>query len=191
MISIGGVVALIAFPVVTVGPIADQLSKRFATFNNIQQDGSYQARQKLYQTETVDAISDPIGIGFGATSVTAVGSVTGAQSTGVDSGVLEVPMLFGWVFAPVFAYGIIVLFLKALGRAMSQSDDIAVAGAAIFLVMLILNLGVWSYSEVMGLGAWIGIALALGPIGAASPSRLANRVALRSHFSGQGPVRET
>jgi hypothetical protein len=189
LILLGFGVVIIAYPLVTVGPVSDQLQKRFATFNNIQQDGSYQARQNLYENFTVTAFSQPIGNGFGSNGSSTKLSAT--VTAGFDSGVLQIPFQFGWVFGALFIWAIFSIAVKALGAALKTSDSITIAGTAIFLVMLLENLAAPMFSEVSGIATWIGVAIALGPSMAATPvkARLRSPV-IAGRLAVQGFMRE-
>jgi len=161
LVVIGLAMVLVAYPLVTVGPVADALQKRLATFNNIQQDGSYQARQKLYQNFALTAISEPVGIGFGGNGAST--KLASTVTSGIDSGVLQVPYQFGWVFGTIFTIAIGMLITKVIGAAIASRDSITIAGAGVFLVMLLENLSASTFVEVPAVVTWLGAAVALGP----------------------------
>jgi len=162
MILFGFVAVLIAYPLVMVGPVADQLSKRLATFNNIQHDNSYQARQHLYETFTSEAFSQPIGNGFGSNGQGTKLSATGASGA-PDSGVLQVPYEYGWVFGGIFTWAVLMTCLRVFSRAIKTSDAISIAGAAVFLVMVLENLAAPMFGNVNGMATWAAFAIAVGP----------------------------
>jgi hypothetical protein len=156
--------ALIVVPLVTVGPVAATLEKRFASFGNVQQDRSFQARRQLYETFAIQAISQPLGSGFGALGgSTKVGS-SASTNIGIDSGVLQIPYEFGWAMGLVFVWAIGSIFLTALRSALSTKDQICIAGAAIFIAMCAENLGGYTFSGAPALITWVGVAFALMPI---------------------------
>jgi hypothetical protein len=171
LLGIGAVV--IAYPLVTVGPIADQLNKRFATFHNIQQDGSYLARQQIYETDTITALTQPIGLGFGGLANRS--NSGGAAVTGIDSGVLEVPMYFGWAFGALFTVAIFRISLRVLVAALRSRDSISKAAGALFLVLILENVGGQIFAGATGFLIWISAGLALGPVKAGKAARVAQR----------------
>lgn len=189
LILIGTVLVLIALPMVTVGPVADALSKRFATFNNIQQDGSYQARRRLYEDFTVDALSTPTGIGFGGNGLST--KLGGSVTAGFDSGLLQIPYQFGWGFGSLFVWAIFTIALRVIGAARKTSDSIGIAGAGIYLALVLENVGAPTWSGVVGMGAWIGAALAWPPITAAVPRKPGLNSGITRQLAVSGVVRES
>jgi hypothetical protein len=167
---VAAIVAAIAVPLTTVGPVADALSKRFATLNNIQEDGSYQARADLYESFTVTALSQPIGIGFGTGGV--AGKLATGQLGGFDSGVLEAPYELGWMGTGLLVWAIGVIMLRALGSSLRSTDPFVIAGAGLILANISLNIFVSTFAGLSGLTLWIPVALALGPMSVPSVPRL-------------------
>ena len=152
------VIAILAYPLVTVGPVADAISKRLASFNNIQQDGSYQARASLYGREVAGALSQPIGLGLGTASIASKLS-TGTEG-GFDSGILELPLVFGWVGSLLIVWVLVVLAIRTLAIARSKTDRIGLAAAGIFLGMLLQPVGEQSFAGFLGLATWCFAAIA-------------------------------
>jgi len=154
-------VAVLATPLLMVAPVEAALTKRLATFNNIQQDGSYQSRAYLYQNFTASAFSEPIGIGFGGNGA---GTKLAETSTnGFDSGFLQIPYQFGWVFGALFCWALIVLMLRALAAALRRDDNIRIAAAGMFLTMIALNAAAPMFAGVLGVITWGSLGIALGP----------------------------
>jgi len=154
-------VAVLATPLLMVAPVEAALTKRLATFNNIQQDGSYQSRAYLYQNFTASAFSEPIGIGFGGNGA---GTKLAETSTnGFDSGFLQIPYQFGWVFGALFCWALIVLMLRALAAALRRDDNIRIAAAGMFLTMIALNAAAPMFAGVLGVITWVSLGIALGP----------------------------
>ncbi len=154
-------IGLLATPFLTAQPVTDALTKRFATFNNIQQDGSYQARANLYQNFTISSLSNPLGIGFGGNGL---GTKLSEQMTGgFDSGILQVPYQFGWVFGSMFVWAIILLIVRAIATARKTKDNVRIAASGVFLAMIAENLAAPMFPGSEGMIIWISLALALGP----------------------------
>lgn len=154
------VFAIIAVPLTTAGPVSDVISKRFSTFSSIQNDPSYQSRQGLYKSQTIAALTQPIGVGFGQFGLASKLS-TGA-ATVVDSGVLLIPFELGWVGGAFFLWAIGALLLRVLNATRGTSDRVAIAGAGVFISMLIQNVFSLQFSGGLGLTLWMGLGLALG-----------------------------
>lgn len=117
------VLVAISLPVLTIGPIADTIDRRFATLADISEDQSYQARVSFYSNFLDAAFTNVIGEGFGATGTPTKMDNEGdlAADLGTfDSGVMEVPFLFGWPGSALYLGGlawIVVLgFRSEVGR---------------------------------------------------------------------------
>lgn len=164
LVFFGMVAAIIAIPLVAVGPVANILSKRFASFSNLQQDNSFRERQSLYQNYTLTAISEPVGIGFGGVGQSVKINNNAAGGVAIDSGVLLIPYEFGWVWGGVFTWALFSIALRVLSFTIRSSDGISISGAGIYFSMLLLTLGTYVFSGVVGLIMWIAVALALGPV---------------------------
>jgi len=157
----GMFVVAVGIPALTAGPIADQLSKRFASIENIQQDTSYKARQATYEQSVVMAISQPIGIGFGQIGLAS--KLSTGQAVVFDAGILQVPLEFGWPGTAIFVWAIVAMLLEAIKAGASRRDQLAIAGAGIFMALLAQNIFASTFSGVLGLELWIGLAIAVGP----------------------------
>ncbi len=161
-ITIGTVIiGLLATPFITAQPVADALTKRFSTFNDIQEDGSYQARANLYQNFTLTSLSNPLGIGFGGNGLGT--KLSDELTKGFDSGFLQIPYQFGWVFGSMFVWAIITLSLRVISAARKTKDNVRIAAAGMFLAMVIENLAAPMFAGSLGLITWVSLAIALGP----------------------------
>lgn len=161
IIAAGMLVALVAVPLMTAGPVADALSQRFASLQNVQNDESFEARESLYESLTTAAISEPIGVGFGQLGVAT--KLTSGNAVIFDSGLLQIPLEFGWVGGASFVWAIGALLLRALNATNQTNDRIAIAGGGLFIASLTQNIFSSSFGGVMGMVLWVGLALALGP----------------------------
>jgi hypothetical protein len=153
------IVAVLAYPLVTVGPAADALSKRFSTFGNIQQDGSVQARTSEYRENLIAAFSQPLGLGLGSNSV-AAGKIAASTQTGFDSGILLIPLIFGWTGAILILWVLASLGFRTLAIARSKTDNIGLAAAGVYLAMLLQPIGEVSFAGFLGLATWCFAAIA-------------------------------
>jgi hypothetical protein len=170
IITVGVVVAAIAVPILSVGPIAAKVTNRFASISNVQNDHSGQAREALYESFFITAVSQPIGNGFGSLGVAA--KLTNGQNVDFDSGLLELPFTFGWVGCLIFLWAIVQISLRILANYLRGRDPVTIAGSGLFFGML----GVLLFGQVFqgpeGMIVWTAAALALGtpPV----PQRKAN-----------------
>jgi hypothetical protein len=156
------IIGAIVVPLVTVGPVASALSGRLSTLNNIQQDESFQARQGLYESETLLAFDQPIGTGLGKFGLAA--KLATGEDANFDSGVLQVVFQFGWVGGALFVWAITVLALRVMAESRMLADRVAIAGGALFLSMLTQNIFSSTFNGVAGLALWTGLAIALCPV---------------------------
>jgi hypothetical protein len=154
----GLVIAALAYPLVTVGPVANALSARLSTFNNIQQDGSFQARVSIYEGYVVECLSQPIGLGLGSASIAS--KLGGGTEQGIDSGILEIPLVFGWPGAALIFWAMSVVAMRVLPIAKSKTDKIGLAAGGIFLGMLLQPLGEVSFAGILGIVTWAFAAIA-------------------------------
>jgi hypothetical protein len=174
ILVIGGLLTLGAIPLITVGPVAGVLASRFATLDNVQQDRSFQTRERLYENTTEAAFSNPIGIGFGRIGVSA--KLTTGQTSTFDSGLLLVPYEFGWVGGATFLWVISRLTWKVFVSTSRSKDSIAIAAAGLFFALIAQNVFASTFDGVLGIALWIGAALSLGPI------------SFRRRITNSGPV---
>jgi len=171
------VVFTAAIPLLSVGPVSSAVSKRLDTLNNIQQDRSFDTREELYETFTFQAISQPIGIGFGQIGIAT--KLTSGKATAFDSGLLETPYEFGWVGSLIFLWAIGTIVIRVLGSLRFSHDKIALAGGGLVLANLAQDIFGSTFSGLSGLTLWLSVVLAIGPL----PSLLRDRTgtALSKH----------
>jgi hypothetical protein len=172
IIFIGAIVAAIAVPIISVGPIATLLTKRFATVSNVQNDQSAQAREALYESFIFTALAQPIGNGFGALGVAA--KLNNGQNVDFDSGLLELPFTFGWVGGMIFLWSIVQISFRILANYLQEKDPVAIAASGLFFAMLAVLLFGQIFQGPAGLITWTAAALALGgPVARQRTTRLA------------------
>ena len=152
------IVAVLAAPLITVGPVASSLSKRLATFSNLRQDASLQAREGLYETVAGEAISQPIGLGLGANS--AGSKLSAAGGGGFDSGVLLIPLVFGWIGTITIVWSLGTLAMRALFAGRRTGDNISLAAGGIFAAMILQILGTNSLVGFLGVATWTSAVIA-------------------------------
>jgi hypothetical protein len=154
------VIGLLAFPLLTVGPVGSQLAKRFATFNNLQQDGSVQARENLYENFSANTFSQPIGLGLGYNGLAT--KLNSNVTSGFDSGVLEIPYEFGWAGGAAMIWALCLLVFRIVSMPRTSTDQFEVACGGVLLAMLGENLAGLTFSGVDGVIIWSAAAFAYG-----------------------------
>jgi hypothetical protein len=154
------IVAALAFPILSAGPIASVVSNRFSSLSNLQEDGSFQARETLYIQFLETALSAPMGAGFGQIGVAA--KLTTGQTANFDSGILELPYEFGWVAGLVCAWCIITISLRILGIFFTTDNPMIIGAAALFFAMLSELVSVPILLGLGGMITWIAAGLVFG-----------------------------
>jgi hypothetical protein len=110
------VIALVTVPVVlTSGPVARTTADRLQTFENVEQDGSVQARMRLYRNAPFRIATNPIGWGLGSRSM--------------DSGILTLFWQLGWPGGFLYLTGL-ALLLRNVFRGSSFFSKIVMGIAA-------------------------------------------------------------
>lgn len=154
------IVAAIAVPILSVGPVANIVSKRFATLSDVQKGDSAQAREALYSDMFVTAFSKPIGQGFGAIGVSA--KLSSGQNADFDSGLLALPLTFGWVGGLVFLWSLGAIVKRMLVVYLTTKDKVSIAACGLFFGMMADLIFGQVFAGGEGMILWIVVALALG-----------------------------
>lgn len=160
LIVFASVTVAIMLPIVMIGPVSDALSERFSTLSNIQQDGSFQAREALYESATVSAFTNPIGVGFGRFGNST--KLTTGNATDFDSGLLQIPYEFGWVAGGILVISIIAIVIRVVRIAFKTHDPIVIAAAALVLANISQEIFGFTLSGLGGLSFWLPAGLVLG-----------------------------
>jgi hypothetical protein len=134
------ITALMVLPLLNVGPVADRINERLETIANIGQDTSFRARVEFYEEFLPQALLNPVGEGLGSTGL---GTKLSAEKLGelgenasFDSGVLELPYLFGWLGTTLYVSGLAWLLYYAL-RSRRSEDLFAVASLGVVVGILV------------------------------------------------------
>jgi len=156
-------------------PGADAVNARMASFANLNNDASTQARVGILGT-LVYAATDPLGHGFGSNGVSAkLADTNAAVNMGSDSGFLDVCTTLGMPMTLMVTIGVIRLARQAIKpSAVSESDakgrtPFNVLAAAMTVAWLVSML---SYDTLGGAGGvllWLSIGC---PIGCKTASRI-------------------
>ncbi|MEK8090150.1 O-antigen ligase family protein [Thermithiobacillus plumbiphilus] len=122
------VIFVISLPLLSIGPIANQVERRFDSIQNLEQNQSYQARSAFYDRFWETAITTLWGTGLGST-----GMATKLQSDQpgegdqqrfmhFDSGIMNIPFVLGWPGSLLYFLGSGGVLFYLL-RARSQRAD--------------------------------------------------------------------
>lgn len=154
------ILAAVAEPILTVGPVSVLVTNRFSTLSNLQQDDSFQARQELYENFLATAMSQPIGAGFGTLGVST--KLTTGATTDFDSGILELPYEFGWVGGAILGWAIVIISINIIKAHRATMGRIGFGGIALYFALLAELLSGPVYAGVGGILIWSAAAIALG-----------------------------
>ncbi len=154
--------AFVAVPLLTAGPVADAVSSRFASFDNIRQDNSFVSRQSLYENFFTSALGQPLGIGLGQLGLAS--KLTTGNASVFDSGVLQIPYEFGWAGGAFFLWAVGAMSLRAYNAAARSKDRVVIASAGVFFALVAENVFASTFGGAIGISLWVGLALAIGPI---------------------------
>ena len=134
-----GVVLIIPLQLLSPSDSLQRVDDRMATFGNLEEDGSLNARMHMYQDRGLTFLKNPVGEGLGFIGG---GSRNEEGSTrNLDSGILAVFVSLGWLGAALYLGGIGIM-LRDIMRRRNWSQDqfvIIVTGVAIsYLTLLIM-----------------------------------------------------
>jgi len=133
------VMGLIAWPLVTFGPIAETVDERLQTVTELEEDTSFNQRLAFYAEFAPTAFFNPEGEGLGSTGLATKLSTAGGelgQFADFDSGLMNIPFVLGWPGALLYVTGLVWLLSYALRSGRSGSDLFAAASRGIVVAML-------------------------------------------------------
>jgi hypothetical protein len=155
------IVAVVVILGATTGGMPRVISKRLDSLAHLSHDDSYETRIKIYEGTTATALQQPFGQGIGSTG-TATKLATSDDSLGrngnFDSGVLEIPLVLGWLGAALYVSGILWLVGRSFHRRSRQRYDLV--ARAVALASLSQMVGFDVLKTVIGLFALIPVAVA-------------------------------
>lgn len=183
-------VALLAMPLLTVGPVANSINERLETLTDLSQDNSFQARVEFYKETMPLAFLRPGGEGLGSTGRST--KLSASEGTGelsenaaFDSGVMEIPFVLGWPGSILYIAGLIWLVSRAL-RSRNSEDSFAVASVSIALSILVLLIFNDTVTGVAGMLFWsfLGLATASGIEHRQTLRDSAEKIAFEGQYEG-------
>jgi hypothetical protein len=114
---------ILVIPVVTLGPFSENISARIQTLSNVQEDGSFNARQSYltmsFETYLSNAIGSGIGLGL------------------ADNAILSLLYSLGWIGVFGYVGGLILLILKLFQNLEERSNFFASTARAVVASCLI------------------------------------------------------
>jgi hypothetical protein len=144
-------------PIMLVPTVAQAVEDRFSTLLHVSQDDSFQDRQDMYQTMLPEILKKPAGQGLlDASEVSVVRS-------GIDSGIVQIPLKLGCAGAVLFGAGVF-LALRTMLTPNKQNikRGLAEETSVYRAICLCLIAEVISGNSFLGLGGlsyWIFLAL--------------------------------
>lgn len=156
LLIVGGIMII---PILMLSPAGDRVSNRFGTIENLEEDGSLKSRLGLYSVAAPKILTEPIGRGIGA--IGGAAQLSTGQRVSFDSGLLEVPLTFGWFGTFLYIGGLFLLLINVLRVRESEADQFAVMGASIVVAYLALLLFSNQFSGLSGLVIWTFVAVVL------------------------------
>jgi O-antigen ligase len=163
LFGIGGAVLasflLLSSPVIP-PEIARPIADRFATFEDLQADGSANVRLDLYRSFYSRMADYPFGEGFGSNqSIVTLQNKLATQP--IDSSALETYLIFGVMGGTVYVAALAALVRKAY-RTSKRSTALGNCMALIFGVLMMSFAGAAQTGEV-GLLQWLALGIILAP----------------------------
>jgi len=142
------VIAVLVVPLATMEQFSGKLGDRFATFSNIEEDGSLQARQRLFKNQMNYALTNFVGDGVGTPKM--------------DSALLSGMISLGWFGTICYVSGLLMLVFK-LFQGGNNSDNLFLGTARAIVMTCLIRIPV-NVSSIQGSGGlllWGFLALAI------------------------------
>lgn len=154
------ILGLCVIPLATVEPFSSRIGDRIQTFTNIEQDGSFKARQRNYDKNLQVALSQFQGTGLGHSW--SFEEEEGFDPTVIDSGVIELFSTLGWL-GGVFYLSSLILAIGNLRKSSRYNFDPFLSALRAltlsYFAMLVIYTSMISVSGTL-LWSFIGISLA-------------------------------
>jgi cell division protein FtsW (lipid II flippase) len=145
-------------PLATIEPFSAVISSRFESFSNLQEDGSANARLKLYSNNLATALSSFQGSGLG----NSFAQTDKLINKNIDSGILDMFLTLGWVGTILYMGGMILIIFKICQFNKFRSDSFLGASRAISLALcsiLVMNPAQIGFKGIL-LWGFMGITMA-------------------------------
>lgn len=148
-----GLLVLLALPLISSEEIGQRFFDRLATFTDLEEDKSWQARSALYDRLTEDALTNVWGTGTGAVGIaTKLASKSNTVAFQIDSGLLFVPYTLGWPGAICLTIAVAMLMLRPPGIITRENETAVQVGTAVCTALIAMML---SYNSMYGPGGMV------------------------------------
>ena len=153
--------ALLIFPLLNVGPVAETIGPRLQTLGSIQDDVSFNARLEFYSSFAPQAFLNPVGEGMGSAGIATKLSTEGGELGELgnfDSGIMIIPFIMGWPGALLYTAGLCWMLIQVL-TGNSQQDMFANVSQGIVISVLAQLVFTNLLTGVTGMVFWTFLAL--------------------------------
>jgi hypothetical protein len=157
--------AVVLLPLLTIGPVADQISKRMESLSSVQNDDSFNVRVAMYIDDASICFLNIPGAGLGSTGTstkldTAHGEL--GKFANFDSGLLNLPYVLGWPGAVLYLGGTFTLLLRVVRDKSVARDFFLCSSAAVAVGALGQMIFINTLIGVQGMVFWtfLGVCLA-------------------------------
>ena len=142
------VMAVLVVPLATMEQFSGKLGDRFATFSNLEEDGSAQARQETFKNMIGPALTNFVGDGIG--------------TSGMDSALLSTLISLGWLGTICYVSGLLMLVFR-LFQGGNNSSNLFLGTARAIVISCLVRIPV-NPTSIVGAGGmllWGFLALAI------------------------------
>ena len=170
LLTIIAMLAIVLLPLLSIGPVADQINKRVQSLQSVQNDDSFNVRVQIYIDSASMCLLNIPGAGLGSTGTSSKlqnsdGSL-GALAN-FDSGFLNLPYVLGWPGTLLYVGGLLSLLMRVFKSRLLATDLFLCSAAAIVVGAMGQMLFINTLIGVQGMVFWtfLGVCLAQGPEG--------------------------
>jgi hypothetical protein len=138
LLAAGILLLLFSLPLLLLEPVAETVTSRFQTIQQLEEDHSYSSRLALYRDFLLVSATNVVGEGIGTTGVaTKLYDHSGPAWFGnFDNGVLEIMFVLGWPGTILLASGVAWLLSLGFAAGIPRGDLPAQAARAIVIASL-------------------------------------------------------
>jgi O-Antigen ligase len=163
LLAVGILVCLLSLPLLLLEPVAQRVTDRFETMQQIDGDDSFRARLALYGDFFLTSATNVVGEGIGSANraTKLADDVDLAEYRNIDSGVLEVLFVLGWPGTLLYLGGLLWLLSEAFGGSAQRQDLAVKAAGAVVLAILAMTVSYNTLINVGGVVFWTFLGLML------------------------------
>ena len=140
LIAILGVGVVLLVPLLTLAPVAERLAERADTLTEIEEDGSFKARSRLYARVGELVLANPVGRGLGKYTF--------------DSGFITLFYVLGWPGTLLYLSGVILLLRDAFRCTVANTDQFTVMVVSVVVAYFLLLVAANQFTGVKGCVVW-------------------------------------